>query len=1047
MSIEQYVLNTWKPEDWKAEPFWFNQPIKNSYGRKRNASEDYGVSLFDKGLRFSVNDFAKMMAWSCQLQEPVSTVERKYVVIQYRAVPFSRSGDYCIYLIGRKPEAGSESDQASIVFNDFIDDGQLHRIVKEAPHMTVDQMSVKVCSGMKRAGIDLESITFASERPVIRLSDYLAICDHGNTSTTEVNSFFTVNIVSLCNASNREKFQVFPFSISWFDSARITVNGIPFNVVMTDPNLAATEIEKHGTISVSVGKEAEAVYLLLAAHFTGMEEPSFGGGELAEVRHVERFVVEILYADGLRDLAFPFNIASREHVIRRGLAVYAVIPSRRVKIDKIILRDFIKQGAFYLAGLTVGKFSSVKSKENEVKYTHLPESGRRAQGAPSIQVRGDEITFGNGTVRCVFDASRGLSIRAMENAYGVNCLKKPSPVFALDIDEKRISSCDFRCVKVEEDNKTVRLVLKHSNVDAEIRLFFNSRDELTVSMSLGNSGEEEVSFIPVFPLVTNLLIGDDISDNFCCFPRRGCVISNLPLTYREPYSGLFPMQFMDVFAPGSGGFFLMIHDLDDNYKWYCMSKSDSSSMSVEYMKATLQPGKTLHLPESVIGGHSGDWHDALMSYKRWVRSWYKPAVPRKKWFRRIFNFRQHFLYLELPKKSGMFNDETKEYHFKEVLERDKSAFGGIDYLHIFDWAMTSEHGRCGDYKQWERLGGADAFRKNIKEIQDTGIPVGLYLEGYLVSPMSDIGKANGEKWQLLNSEGEHYPYFDPDFNICSDVKDWQDYLARTYARVYKKTGANGFYIDQMGFADARHFCYNSAHEHPVPWPPLRGQRDLVRSVRNALPPETAVYTEETPTDVNSQYQDGAFTYAISNYCGDHGDFRRISDDISSVHLNLFRFAFPDFKTFEIIACDKPIGSDCQSVKQIFFNGEGIWLEGTSDEWFAPETRRFIAKMHSILISHEDAFLSMNPMPLVPTLHQDIYANQFPSDTKTVWTLYNAGYSTVRGEFMAIEHVSDSRYFDIWNESDLEFRLDSGLAYITLELGPQDVGCIMQKRVK
>ncbi len=78
-------------------------------------------------------------------------------------------------------------------------------------------------------------------------------------------------------------------------------------------------------------------------------------------------------------------------------------------------------------------------------------------------------------------------------------------------------------------------------------------------------------------------------------------------------------------------------------------------------------------------------------------------------------------------------------------------------------------------------------------------------------------------------------------------------------------------------------------------------------------PGVALYSEETPVDVTTQYQDGSFTYAMST----------ASTTPSSVPLNTVRFALPDFKTIEILYCDKPTGSWATGVRWVFFNGEAI----------------------------------------------------------------------------------------------------------------------------
>ncbi|MCX6376092.1 MAG: DUF6259 domain-containing protein, partial [Armatimonadetes bacterium] len=465
-----------------------------------------------------------------------------------------------------------------------------------------------------------------------------------------------------------------------------------------------------------------------------------------------------------------------------------------------------------------------------------------------------------------------------------------------------------------------------------------------------------------------------------CFPRRGSVINNIPIELREPYSGLMPLQFMDAYGP-SGGVYLLTRDIYTVYRYFLLSKNASGvSLGVEYPEQEIGPSIRSRVVPTVLGFHEGDWHAALDLYKTWVRSWYKPDAPRKDWFRRVFNFRQQFLRFYIPGGERYYDTTTKKYTFAE------------------------------------------------------GIADDAYIEGYLIDPQSRIAQAHGKEWEILDAQGKPLPFFAPSMNMCSAVTGWQDYLASVYARVRKETGATGYYCDEMGFADPSHFCYAPNHGHPVPQPPTAGQRELIRKIRRALGPEAALYTEETPCDVSTQHQDGSFTYAISS----------VRDEWSPSHVNLTRFALPSFKTFEIITCDHPLGNQIVPVRQIFFNGEGIWLEGPSDKWFAPEVLDFIRKMHGLMRKYEDCFTSLYPTPLVPTGEKMVFANQFPGKKRILWTLFNANDSAVRGELLAANHSPGARYFDAWNGRALKPRISNGIAYLTLSLAPRDIGCVVKE---
>jgi hypothetical protein len=163
-----------------------------------------------------------------------------------------------------------------------------------------------------------------------------------------------------------------------------------------------------------------------------------------------------------------------------------------------------------------------------------------------------------------------------------------------------------------------------------------------------------------------------------------------------------------------------------------------------------------------------------------------------------------------------------------------------------------------------------------------------------------------------------------------------------------------------------------------------------------------------------------------------------------VPLNLTRFAIPDFKTFEILVCDKPTGSWATGVKWVFFNGEGIWLELPPERSFEPETLATIRRCYAILHKHRDAFTTLRPIPLVRTEMGGVYVNAFPAEKKTVYTFYNARHRTVRGEMLRIPGADKAAFFNEWNHQSAKVRRDGNDAVVWLEIGPQDVGCVVVK---
>jgi hypothetical protein len=586
--------------------------------------------------------------------------------------------------------------------------------------------------------------------------------------------------------------------------------------------------------------------------------------------------------------------------------------------------------------------------------------------------------------------------------------------------------------------------LYHLSGDKELGKSVNytvlTNGEILVTLILTNPTSSDIPVAPVFPYILGLKPQGNYGALTYCFPQIGKVSDTAAGTVTKYYGGDFPMQFMDVYDGQAGGIYVMTHDLSASAKQYTARDVSGASMNfmTYYSQKTLKP-HTSWVLSFVIGAHTGDWHAAFNAYRNWVATWYSPLVPRKSWFQDIYNLREMFLYKNNSiGDSGYdaYNPASKTYSFEKLLEQDKAAFGGDDYVHLFDWSQTPDHGRVGDYNPWDYLGGVTAFSNQVAQIRAKNIPVGLYFEGYLLSKNSVVGQTYGASWQLLDKSGKPYASEgDDNYYPCPEVPAWTNYIAGRCMSAISNCAANGVYIDEFGFG-WQYPCFNPDHACMMPDQQVSAEGALMKQLRQSLPSSTVLYSEERNVDVNSQYQDGSFTYSINHSHAEDNPSR----------VNLARFAFPDFKLFEILKVDEPVGDNPQLYMSVFFNGEGFWLEGDDNNtaWFPANICTLIAKEHAILREYADAFRSKDPMPLVPTLNTNVYANQFPAANRTVWTLYNAGIQTMSGPLLRVPHKANSVYYDAWNGRKLTPRIIGSNALLTLSIPPGSAGCVVQQ---
>jgi len=963
-----------QPGAWTAQESWLGNP-----------TDECAVAATETGLRFAVARAGQGMKWSAALPESID--DMLYLSVRYRAQNLDpQNWNYFLYLAA---EGGGQSreEQYCVSLADVQADGDWHVATAPVAVRAIKALAVQVQAQGGPGYAEIDWLRFSNVKPEMSLADLLAY--ERADDLLERETGLAVQGPLAPAADTQAAVDV----TTWFDAPVVSVRDVRFRLIDDGRQVAATSYQEPGEIRLGGAPGATEVYLLLGARFARSEEPSYGGGQLREVTYPHRFVAQVTYEDGMVDEFIPAVVptsgTATRFAVKAGLDAYVIGPLAAKAIRGIVLRDGMRNGQFLLAGATA----------NRGKARFLSD---RPEARP---------------LRVIDSVPPALVVSETEGLSAGNPLST-GPLFS-----------------VREDGEPI----EPGRLDAKCDLARDAEGRQVGRLQLTNAADQPITIQPTFPDLA-LRPAPEWGDSWYFFPRRGCVINHVPIGLREAYSGAFPFQVESVFWPDAEmGLYVMTRDLDLTHRYWRLSKDDAGvRMSIEYPETTLRPGETWTSVETVLGVNQGDWHGAWDAYRDWLNTWYRPAAPRKDWFRRVFNFRQHFLHFELPTKSGLFDNGTKQFGMAPVIDRDIEAFGGVDYLHLFDWGWSEEFGRCGDYDHWEQLGGAENFAGAVAGVQQRDIPVGLYIEGYLVDPPSNYGKAHGEEYQLLDAEGKPYSYFAPSYNMCSAVTEWQDYLAGVYRRTRETTGAKGYYVDQMGFTDPGHVCYATNHGHPTPFPPAPGQRELMRKIREALGPDAALYTEESPPDVTSQLQDGSFTYNHAS----------VSDTWSPTHLNLYRFTIPSFKTFEIIVCDKPLGSNVQAVKRVFFSGEGLWIEGIADEWFTPETRAAIAKTHAILRDYADAFTSERPTPLIPTRMGNVYANAFPADEGglCVWTLYNANPRTVRGPVLRVPHKEGAQYLDAWNSRPAEVRIVGEDAEITLELGPKDVGCVVRTPV-
>jgi hypothetical protein len=976
--------------DWKPRPDWLGNP-----------SADIAICVSSEAVRFSTRGAGRGMKWSAKLPQDADASKTPWLLVRYRGIS-AGGDDYSICLATESGEVKAVVPATALAL-----DGAWHTLLQRLDPLKADTVAVQVQARSKDGWMELSRLELSEERPALSVTDLL---DVGRPNWRHMSA---IDISPLCSAPVDTMKAAWLLN-DWFVE-EVSVSGASFRMA----GGAVARIAQELVLPTS-GLTASEVLLLIGAVKTAdkIDPP------LSEP-HAFYAVVE--YEDGTSDRSIPARLPG-SFGLAEGLGVYAIVTDAGKAFKRISLRAHAGGIDAYLIAATAGtdttlaRYARPGNMVRAVPY----ERDRHGQDAPWRFDCGHwEIVCTNGSRRVVIALNPGVSMRVEPDRK--SRIGWESPLWTLSGGSRTSKSFRGKITKSGERSATVELSDRSAPQTRGVLTIDGAEPgklRLSLSLSMADQSGSDITF----PSLQGITHGGKAELTYC-FPRRSAVVNSSPVDLRESYSGAFPVQFVDVSGP-EGGVYVMTQGRDDTARSYHLAKSEHGlTMKVEYPRSKTAAFESI---STVIGFHDSDWHDALDAYRDWLKTWYKPTAPRKQWFREVFNLRQQFLRFYSITDGTYYDANTHKFTFPQGLERDRSFFGGVDYLHIFDWGMQHQHG-LGDYRPWGADFPPDEFRKSIEQVKASGVPVGLYIEGYLASLESEIGKAHGKEWEIVDSAGKPVRAYSI-YTMCPAVEGWQDHLASVYGRVRDETGADGFYVDQYGYGFAHYNCFSPNHGHDVPASPLKGEGETLAKIRRALGPDKLLYTEYPPTDVQSQLLDGAFEKAVC-----FG-----SDELSPSRVNLTRFAWPDFKTFEIIMLDEPLGDRRHQLGLTFFNGEGLWLEGPADTWYSPEALSLIRKMYALMREHRDCFTSLDPVPLVPTGHARVFANQFAGNGRTLWTLYNSGHSTIRGDLLAVRHVDGSRYIDAWNGVELKPSIARGVARLTIALGPKEVGCVVQE---
>lgn len=1058
------------------------------------------VSVGDGRVSFALTGEAgrpRSMSWTGRLREPVSTAQCRYALLRFRARGIRRTYDVRpLVLLQGINDKTSSNDVTLLEANMALNDELAHTVLKPLPEgFTLEQIKVWILTESDDPQLTLECVELLDVLPEVfntevstapaRFAEGLSAVDLGSVATGSL-SGWCEQVLTRHGTALDGAYRL--------PAGPVEVSGIPFRIAAGESNLAPVPdsprfserveflrqqvdshnigpISRHDTLSVDVDARAREAFLLLALNAPPIERRGGVPNTALRIDDIECLSVELSYAEGQSEIAFPYSLADRGcYIPCRELGAYAVAvdPTRQLRRITLHARHFGL--GFALAGVTL----NAGAEPLVPQLAGAPEpapTARHPEPSPrpaTVRREGGQVTFANRWYEYTFGLENGLALRRIVNCVNPEAEVRIEPSSGLRVrvgDTVYTGRCfDARIGRTSETQAEFRLTSTRQELPLTITLTIAAHDspELTFTARVRNTGEQPLAIELCLPALAGLRLGD-VERTRVFFPQYRAVDTAEDIALRAPYGPEFSTQFMDVYNPAAGiGLMVRSDNAEQLMADFTLRKDAGGVWGGVCFPAAyneIEPGRTRTYPPVSLITHGGDWHEAFTLYRDWVRSWYSPHRAQDKdyfldaWDLQCYRTSEKLSWRE-ARVPGFISPDRTEFLTEETFAFEQQHLGHIpDLIHFFNWTYDDEKDRhefgiYGTPGAYAKVGGLEVFRNGIADIQERWQrPVSLYTLGdrFRMSAMPDQElarelAANAAHVQMDDDGSAALRGAGPADGIVYVAfgnPRWTDFFINDIVRMQRDTGCKMVYMDVMPrFSHLRGYEGISPREDDL---------NVVRRVREALPADVALWTEYPFTDVASQYADGCLGYYFltlnETFARRYNRSDRAADVFTEMPMSIGRYVLPRYRTFGLPVYIEA-GYKPSQVDAIFVNGE-VFHE---DTWHLHHSRLREKINRAYVVKHEytDCFSTENPMPHVQTAASGITANLFPGQGRNLWTLYNGRPKTYAGIVLRVPHHDGATYRDAWNDVALTPTIHDGVAEVSLTIDPQQPGCVVQE---
>jgi len=152
-------------------------------------------------------------------------------------------------------------------------------------------------------------------------------------------------------------------------------------------------------------------------------------------------------------------------------------------------------------------------------------------------------------------------------------------------------------------------------------------------------------------------------------------------------------------------------------------------------------------------------------------------------------------------------------------------------------------------------------------------------------------------------------------------------------------------------------------------------------------------------------------------------------------LNLNRLIEPGFSIFRVAQLAD--GELHREVAIAFFNGYGVEINAFKagrPDWIEPDLRT-LGRAAMTLRTNASVFSSASWTPLIKSLKDGVWVNEWPGKGKTIYTIYSDEPAGFEGPLFAALTDDRTHFIDLWNHAEIEPLVMDGANFLPASLPP------------